>query len=197
MILGSIRLFAEDVYWTSAAGDRLWTNSKNWNAGTPKQTDAVRLNKPVKLQPLFTEKMRTTVKAVFIGISDGEVAGFEMTGGKLTVTGAFEVNKNDTMKHKGQFTMSGGILSVGGNFRVGWNDNDAQVLITGGRIETEYGNAGAKSRIILQDGVINAHWNWLMNEGSKMDIQGGQFIVRSIKREEQLRSYIDNGNIIA
>ncbi|MGE4490684.1 MAG: hypothetical protein AB7E95_14175, partial [Kiritimatiellales bacterium] len=49
----------------------------------------------------------------------------------------------------------------------------------------------------VRDGTIDIHWNWMMDAGSRMDMQKGILIVRNVKREDQLRSYIDAGNITA
>ncbi|MGE4490682.1 MAG: PEP-CTERM sorting domain-containing protein [Kiritimatiellales bacterium] len=187
-----------DIYWTNNDGDQVWTNNANW-AGLilPGVSDNARLNKTYSIRPVFSSGMDQTVNNVFLGMT-GDVAGFEMTGGSLTTVGSFEVNKTDTAGHTSQFDMSGGTLAVGGNFRVGWNDNTADFNMTGGLVDTEYGNVGELGTVILSNGTIDVRWNWTMDAGALLDIYDGTLIVRNADaREAQIQGYIDAGNIVA
>ncbi|MGE4490681.1 MAG: hypothetical protein AB7E95_14160 [Kiritimatiellales bacterium] len=199
VLLGSS--YAADIYWTNNGSDQVWTNTANWNGQIlPGVEDVARLNKEFDIRPFFSDGMNETVKAVIIGMSDGNSAGFEMTGGTLTLTGAFSVNDPNTANHRARFDMSGGTLSLtdNNNFRVGWNDNDAWFNMTGGLVTAGYGNVGEKASIVLQGGTVDIRWNWTMDGGSVMDIREGTLIVRNADaREEQIQGYIDAGNIIA
>ncbi|MGE4490670.1 MAG: hypothetical protein AB7E95_14105, partial [Kiritimatiellales bacterium] len=158
VIIGiAVSLNAADIYWTNRGGDQVWTNAANWTGNIPSEADAVRLNKAAAVQPVFSDGMNETVKSVFIGMAEDSPAGFKMTGGKLTVLSAFEVNKSDTAKHQSIFEMSGGTLTVNGNFRIGWNDNDAAMNMTDGLITAEYGNVGEKALLAVRDGTIDIH----------------------------------------
>lgn len=187
LLLGSISI-AEDIQWTGAGRNKLWSTTANWDLGrAPTLNDGVRIEAPAATAPngpVIQEGI--DAKADLIWCENPGEPTLTMTGGTLEI-GGWGVWWGDGADSFGFWDMSGGTVDFTGSpgiFEFGWGGGAGTLTMTGGTVNakgvTLPTDSGAYGHIFLDGGTLNIgteRGGLNMNANGLIDINDGTLVL--------------------